>query len=77
MTTFWKRLFLWVHTHTHTYVYIDIHRESNKSVNLIYATVTKDNCIAKLAVIRDLTYAVGYTVYDNTQQEILSKIRET
>jgi len=61
---------------THTHAYIDIDRESNKSVNLIYATVTKDNCIAKLAVIHELTYAVWYTVYDNTQQEILSKIRE-
>lgn len=67
---------MYEYTHTHTtHAYID--RESNKSVNLIYATVTKANCIAKLAVIRDLTYTVWYTVYDNTQQEILSKIRET
>lgn len=56
---------------------IYIGRESNKSVNLIYATVTKDNRVAKLAVIRDLTYALWYTVYDNTLREILSKMRET
>lgn len=39
-----------------------IGRESNKSVNLIYALVTKDNCKAKLAVIRDLMFSI---IYDN------------
>jgi len=51
------------------HVYIYIGRESNKSVNLIYAMVTKDNRVAKLAVIRDFTYALWYTVYDNTLWE--------
>jgi len=52
------------------YIYIlYIGRESNKSVNLIYAMVTKDNRVAKLAMIRDFTYALWYTVYDNTLRE--------
>lgn len=41
----------------------------------MYASVTKDNHKAKLAVIRDLT-RIWYT-YNNAQREILSKTRET
>jgi len=62
------------------YIYIYIGRESNKSVNLIYAMVTKDNRIAKLTVIRDFTYAL--TVYRlfmtiHYGKTLLSKMRET
>lgn len=41
-------------------------RESNKLVNLIYASATKDNRKAKLAVIRDFTYSIHITMhYEN------------